>query len=898
MASISSLTGTSSSSSIYGSRNVISGLASGLDTETLIENAVKGYQTKIQGLQQKQTQVQWKQDAYRSIIDKMVNLNRKYTSYTSNTNLFSQSFFNNAVTTSVLGKNADAVSATGRATSDVQINGIKSLATSARYSNSVSGIEALAANVGHLNATGDRMETSGMESVDFAGDVSVSKLSGGMNITYGSNSVYVGFTEKDVYKNTEELAKGIQEKLGDALIKTGSGEYVKASERIAVNVDGDRISFSDKSNAGNSVYISAADKTLQSQLGIKPSKITKEFAAPDYKLSEKKNVVEYLDGKSLNVTFNGVSKSIDLKDFKSKADEIYEKKVNDWIQKNEGWDVEPSDQRRFQREAAQEALQGIVQDGLDKEFGDGKVQFSLTNGDDGKSKLTFSTSKGDTISVTSTADKALGLGETGLSSYLNTQTKLKDVFGEFGYKKAEDVDESEIAKSIDEIGKDGKKYVIDADGYVTDKDGERIAATKKITVNGEELEFGEDTTIDSLINKINNNKSAGVNISYSKLTNKFAITSTETGTNGKIEMEGELAKLFGFNEDGQVKNSSGDYVDLEAADNNLYTAGTDAVFNVTVNGDTMDLTRSSNTVDFDGMSVTLNKTFGYEKELDADGNPVKKDGQEVWKLSEDTDPIKFSTKTDSDKIVDAIQSFVDDYNEMVTEIRTQYATRPAEKSSTNHTRYMPLTDEDKEGMSDDAIKAYEEKAKQGILFGETELSSLHSALRNAITGNTLSGSYTDNAEFTRMLRDIGITTEYSGGLTTLSLDTDKLRNALDNDPNSVRDVFAQTTENGASTDGLMQRVQKVLNQYANTSSGSPGILIQRAGSQYSPLSINNNTLQDQYDHFTEQIEKVQDTISNRIDYYTKQFTALEQLMLQMNSQSSALSSLMGGSSGY
>lgn len=97
----------------------------------------------------------------------------------------------------------------------------------------------------------------------------------------------------------------------------------------------------------------------------------------------------------------------------------------------------------------------------------------------------------------------------------------------------------------------------------------------------------------------------------------------------------------------------------------------------------------------------------------------------------------------------------------------------------------------------------------------------------------------------------------------------------------------------------MQRIQKVTNQYANTSSANPGILIQRAGSQYSPLSINNNALQDQYDRYTEQIEKVQDTISNRIDYYTKQFTALEQMMMQMNNQSSMLSGLMsGGSGGY
>ena len=78
MTSISSLTNsTSSTSSIYGNRNIISGLASGMDTETMIENAVKGYQTKITNLQQKQEMTRWKQEAYRSIIDKMVNLTRK-----------------------------------------------------------------------------------------------------------------------------------------------------------------------------------------------------------------------------------------------------------------------------------------------------------------------------------------------------------------------------------------------------------------------------------------------------------------------------------------------------------------------------------------------------------------------------------------------------------------------------------------------------------------------------------------------------------------------------------------------------------------------------------------------------------------------------------------------------
>ena len=119
MASVSSVG--SSSSSIYGTRNVISGLASGIDTETLIENAVSGYQLKISNLQQKRTKVEWQQEAYRSIIAKMSAFTDKYTSYMSATNLMSTAFFDSAVKVSTAGAYADKTSASGRTNSDVQI---------------------------------------------------------------------------------------------------------------------------------------------------------------------------------------------------------------------------------------------------------------------------------------------------------------------------------------------------------------------------------------------------------------------------------------------------------------------------------------------------------------------------------------------------------------------------------------------------------------------------------------------------------------------------------------------------------------------------------------------------------------------------------------------------------
>ena len=120
MISISSLTGSGSTNSIYGSRNsnIISGLASGLDTESMIEGLVQSYQQKITGLQQDRTKLEWKQEAYQSVSDKLVEFYRNYMSYaySSTTNLASSSFFTNAVQTTPAGEFAGLVSASGKAT--------------------------------------------------------------------------------------------------------------------------------------------------------------------------------------------------------------------------------------------------------------------------------------------------------------------------------------------------------------------------------------------------------------------------------------------------------------------------------------------------------------------------------------------------------------------------------------------------------------------------------------------------------------------------------------------------------------------------------------------------------------------------------------------------------------
>lgn len=121
------------------------------------------------------------------------------------------------------------------------------------------------------------------------------------------------------------------------------------------------------------------------------------------------------------------------------------------------------------------------------------------------------------------------------------------------------------------------------------------------------------------------------------------------------------------------------------------------------------------------------------------------------------------------------------------------------------------------------------------------------------------------------------------------MDEDAPRDALSNNPDSVRDAFTSAT----GTSGLMVSVSKVMSSYAATTGATKGLLVQKAGSIYSPLSALSNTLQDQVNDYDDQITKWQDKLSDKVDYYTRMFTRLEQLTSSMNSQSSMISGMMG-----
>ena len=934
------VSGVSSSRSIYGNRNVITGLASGMDTESMIENAISAYKNKIASLTQKRTKTEWKQEAYRSIIDKMSSFTDKYTSFRSANNLMSSSFFDQAVKTVSKGKYADLVSATGRSSSDIQVDRVRQLASAATYKLSGTALDSTTAAFGQSNVT-----SAASDILDLDKKIDISNLNGSLTLAYGGSSatsyLSLEFDETQTFKDADALVEEINKQLSEQSVSIGTKTYTGKEllnnvVKAEVGSDG-KITFTDPKR--NGVYVSGASGSAKDLLlgGKEPSSVADKqikslTLSSDALKTEEMSTLEYLStrGASVEITLDGKTKTVKLP----------------------GKDDLPE---QFTGGARDAKFLEAFQKNIDDAFGKGKLTVSDANrkeGADGAGiQLQFTAPKGSTFAIGSTKGEMLGFGESNrVTSYLNTGKTLGELLGDKGFEGLEGV--KVLAKD-----KDGKdipgQYLKDDDGnyiYEKDADGNTLYSFK---VNGKEIgQFSKDTTLQTVMNAMNSNSDSGVKVGYSKLTNELTFTAKETGAASEVAFEGLSGKLFGV---------PGTYDDKGGT----YTKGQDAILEVSVNGTSLgEITRSSNNVELDGMTLNLKGTFGYQTDDDGniqfeekgqakDGDKLlfsfqgvqkgaketsdgkleftdektgktiygelvdgeltfknqagdqvyaRVDGQNRLRFDTDasqsvkgeavmirepirdtkTEAVTFETSSDADRIVDVIKQMVVDYNAMAKEIKDAYSTLPAQRSNGRY--YEPLTAEEEEDQSETFIKNWNEKAKQGILFGDRDLATLYQRMTSAISVTGENGD---------ALRAAGITVNYSNGLSTLEFNETKFRDALNNNPEKVRDAFTSSTESGAKSNGLMQALKQPLDMYGKTSGGK-GVLVEKAGSSLAPSTMYNNTIQKELDNIDSQIERWQDKMEDQIDHYTSQFSRLEQLIQQMNSQSSYFSQLMGG----
>jgi len=374
-----------------------------------------------------------------------------------------------------------------------------------------------------------------------------------------------------------------------------------------------------------------------------------------------------------------------------------------------------------------------------------------------------------------------------------------------------------------------------------------------LEINGEEIKISADKTLNDLISAINNSD-AGVRISYSSFLDKFIVESKATGADEKIDVisNSNAKNLFyglGFDVD-EVKYGKNAKFKLDGKKDS--------------NGQEVITEKNSNTFTIDGVTYTLTGV-----------------GEAKITLTQDTDAI-----------YEKIKSFIDKYNEIVEKITTKVTEkRPRSGGTDKGDYYLPLTDEQREAMTEDEIKKWEEKAKTGLLRNDSLLHGVLERMRSAMNDLTEAGG----------LFSIGISTGSWRNGAKLFIDEDKLKKAIEDNLDKVVEIFTKTSEISYSPDnsselrdkrykesGVVERLFDVLQDYIRTTrseSGQKGLLLEKAG-LVGDVTEYQNTL-------TKQINEKQDYIQELINkLYEKQeslyikFAYMETALSRMSAQSS------------
>lgn len=370
------------------------------------------------------------------------------------------------------------------------------------------------------------------------------------------------------------------------------------------------------------------------------------------------------------------------------------------------------------------------------------------------------------------------------------------------------------------------------------------AESYSFSINGTEFTMEGTESISDLMNKINDSD-AGVTMSYNSMSNTFTLVSNSTGSGFDIDIQDNdgLFSALGFNA-GAVK-----------------TDGQNAVVSV----DGIVTERSSNSFSFDGLTLTLHDVTGdYTVGTDAAGKTTMTANGAVKAAT-------ISTESNTEKIYNSIVDFVNGYNELIDELNDMI------HEEATYKKYAPLTEEQEDEMSEKEIEKWNEKSKEGLLHNDSDISSflqnMRSALYSAYDGKVLANYGIDTSSDFK---------EYG----KLSIDSTKLKSAIETDAESLRQIFT-------GKEGIGARLNEICNNTAGTSSGSPGALVQLAGVE-GKATEKNNTLTKRLDSIEERIEVLKALYETRKERYWNQFNSMETALANINSTSTYLTSMISG----
>ena len=360
------------------------------------------------------------------------------------------------------------------------------------------------------------------------------------------------------------------------------------------------------------------------------------------------------------------------------------------------------------------------------------------------------------------------------------------------------------------------------------------------------LTFSEDSTIDDVVKAL---KEKGLNANFDEENGRFFVSSSASGEAYDFEItakEGTRSELA-LKGLGLYVNSSDKLNEAEADNVATKIDGQDAI--IYLNG--AKFTSDTNTFEINGLTYTVKQETGDEE-------------------------ITVTTDADTSGIYDMIKNFLTKYNELINEMDKLYNADSAKN-------YEPLTDDEKESMSEKEIEKWEQKIKDSLLRRDSTLSGVSSALKMIMS----QGVEMSNGE-KMYLSNFGIETlSYftakdneknayhidgdSDDAETKSKD-DKLKTAIANDPDTVVEFFTKLSKNLYDT--LYEKMD---------------------ATDYSSMYTvyNDKQMKEELKDYEDKISAAQDKLNDYLDKMYDKFSAMEVALAKMQSKSDSLMNLFG-----
>lgn len=443
-----------------------------------------------------------------------------------------------------------------------------------------------------------------------------------------------------------------------------------------------------------------------------------------------------------------------------------------------------------------------------------------------------------------------GLKKAGLS--------VKTVTNGDGTTTTTGITSFQLRDMVKSIATDGKFTIEEIDTYMQENGIEGADATEVWKVLDEQK---ENVKTASTYLKTNNDLT---DYSVAELEQQIAEAKSEDGWYTKAVKANEENEFIYLKDENDTAEKLANAIQQIAND-------ADAAANIKANaaeyqkGAAVKITGQDAEIELNGVHYTSETNGFVINGLTINAQAETKDG-----------PITITTNVDTQAIYDKIKDFLTEYNNVINEMTKLYN---AESASD----YEPLTDEEKEAMSEEQIEKWEDKIKGALLRRDGSLNSIMSTMVNSMSqsfevdGVKLSlGSFgISTLGFLNSAKDEQYAYHIDGDEDdeNTSGKKDKLMKAIEENPDQLM--------------GFMQKLMGSL--YENIDKKMKSTELSSAYKVY-----NDKEMDKEATRIEQMIKKWEDKISDKEEYYYDKFTQMEVALSKLQNQTSSISGLLGG----